>query len=159
MAVWVIIAFWVVVGLGVLVFAMASTRRRSEERRSRVADRATTLGFTVFFLGLGVLVPTAIMFGNSDAEEKARGGIELTAEQTNGRQLFNERCSTCHTLAASNAVGMVGPDLDKLRPPAELTVNAIEDGRARGQGQMPAGLLSGQDAEAVASYVAAVAGQ
>jgi mono/diheme cytochrome c family protein len=53
----------------------------------------------------------------------------------------------------------VGPNLDVLRPPPALTVNAIQQGRARGQGQMPAGLLAGEDAENVANYIAAVAGR
>jgi mono/diheme cytochrome c family protein len=38
-------------------------------------------------------------------------------------------------------------------------LDAIKNGRARGVGQMPANLLSGEDAEDVADYVAAVAGR
>ena len=163
MAVWVLIGFWVVVGLGVLFVAMASTRRRRPDARpTRASARLTALGFAVFFLGLGVLVPAAIMASNANDDEgggRTRGGVELTKAQSHGRQLFAQRCSTCHTLAASNAVGKVGPDLDKLRPTEELTLNAIQEGRARGQGQMPADLVSGQDAQDVASYIAAVAGQ
>ena len=37
-------------------------------------------------------------------------------------------------------------------------LNAIQNGRARGNGQMPAQLYTGQDAEDVAEYVARVAG-
>jgi mono/diheme cytochrome c family protein len=99
------------------------------------------------------------MVDNTDADAVARGGVDLTAEQVHGRQLFAENCATCHTLAAVNAVGKVGPNLDQLRPAAALVVNAIETGRARGQGQMPAELLAGRDAEAVASYVSTVAGR
>ena len=68
-------------------------------------------------------------------------------------------CATCHTLKASNAVGKVGPNLDVLHPPKGLILDAIANGRARGQGQMPAGLVDGQDAQDVAAYVAAVAGR
>ena len=49
-------------------------------------------------------------------------------------------------------------DLSRYWPGMELTLDAIENGRARGVGQMPADLLSGSDAQDVASYVAAVAG-
>ena len=37
-------------------------------------------------------------------------------------------------------------------------LNAIEEGRARGHGQMPALLYQGKEAEDVADFVAAVAG-
>src|SRR5262245_30543882 len=30
----------------------------------------------------------------------------------NGKQLFSEHCSACHTLARANATGVVGPNLD-----------------------------------------------
>ena len=72
--------------------------------------------------------------------------------------MFAANCATCHTLKASNAVGKVGPNLDELHPPKALILDAIANGRARGQGQMPAGLVDGQDAQDVAAYVAAVAG-
>ena len=53
----------------------------------------------------------------------------------------------------------MGPNLDQLRPPKALILDAIQKGRARGQGQMPAGLVDGQDAQDVAAFVAAVAGR
>jgi hypothetical protein len=48
----------------------------------------------------------------------------------------------------------VGPDLDALAPNAQITLDAIEKGRSAGNGQMPAGLFSGKDAEDVAKFVA-----
>jgi mono/diheme cytochrome c family protein len=105
-----------------------------------------------------VAIPLAVAIDNSDAEAEA-GAIQLTAEEQEGRQLFNENCVQCHTLAASNSVQQVGPDLDALRPPKELVADAINKGRARGQGQMPAQLVTGPDVEAVAAYVAKVAGR
>ena len=73
-------------------------------------------------------------------------------------------CANCHTLRASNSVGTVGPDLDvKLVgvPPRRqaFVENAVLSGRASGNGNMPAGLYTGEDAKAVAAYVAAVAGR
>ena len=73
--------------------------------------------------------------------------------------MFKERCATCHTLEDAGAVGMVGPNLDDLRPATALTLDAINKGRARGQGQMPAQLISGPDAQDVAKYVATVSGR
>ena len=62
-------------------------------------------------------------------------------------------------LAATSAVAQVGPNLDGLRPPKGLVLDAIEKGRARGQGQMPAKLLTGEDAEHVADFIERVAGR
>ena len=48
----------------------------------------------------------------------------------------------------------VGPNLDELAPNEALTLNAILEGRSQGNGQMPAQLYTGEDAEAVAKFVA-----
>ena len=85
-------------------------------------------------------------------------GIQLTVAEAKGRDLFAARCTQCHTLAASNANATVGPDLDTLKPPKGLVLDAINNGRARGNGQMPAQLYTGQEAQDVAAYVAKVAG-
>ena len=106
---------------------------------------------------LGVLVP-ALVIASARNNDKAPGGVKLTAADEHGRDVFAQRCSTCHTLRAANAVGKVGPNLDQLRPPKPLVLDAIAKGRARGQGQMPAGLVDGEDAQDVATFVAKVAG-
>ena len=99
---------------------------------------------TVVIVALGVAVPLAIGVVNSnDHATNAPGGVDLNAAQTNGRAVFGKYCATCHTLKASNAVGKVGPNLDVLHPPKGLILDAIANGRARGQGQMPAGLVDG----------------
>ena len=110
-------------------------------------------------LGLGIAVPVAVgLSDNNHDAHQAPGGVDLTAAEVTGRAVFAQKCSTCHTLAASNAVGRVGPNLDNLRPPKGLVLDAIKNGRARGQGQMPAGLIDGSDAQDVAAYIAATAG-
>ena len=53
----------------------------------------------------------------------------------------------------------MGPNLDVLTPPKVLILDAIAKGRARGNGQMPAQLLTGRDAVEVATFVAQVAGR
>ena len=78
---------------------------------------------------------------------------------THGRELFGRRCTQCHTVAASKSYAQVGPDLDTLRPPRELVLDAIQKGRAQGNWQMAAGLYEGEDAEDVAAYVAKAVGQ
>ena len=56
-------------------------------------------------------------------------------------------------------MAQVGPNLDNLRPPEKLVLDAIHNGRARGNGQMAADLVEGEDADDVAAYVAKAVGQ
>jgi mono/diheme cytochrome c family protein len=154
---------FVALALGVLAVAFSSNRGQAPDARrrpSRANRRVTALALLAVVVGIGLAVPVAIAVTNgNDHAKKAPGGVDLTASEASGRSLFARNCSTCHTLAAANAVGRVGPNLDQLRPPKGLILNAIQQGRARGQGQMPAQLLDGQDAQDVASFVAATAGR
>ncbi len=161
MATLVFVLFFVVLGLLVVLAAMKSGRRgpllNSETRAGRRLVVALTVATAALF---GIGIPVAVGFLNGKQQTKqAQAGIELTEDQKQGRELFGRACQQCHTLKASNSVGTVGPSLDALRPPKELTLDAIEKGRARGQGQMPALLYEGQEARQVADFVAAVAGR
>jgi mono/diheme cytochrome c family protein len=156
-----ILAF-LVLGLGV-VFLAFSGRASVRYRRgapTRAGRRFVAVVVAVVVVGLGLAVPLAIgVVNGNDHATSAPGGVDLNASQTRGRAVFAKYCSTCHTLKASNAVGKVGPNLDVLHPPKGLILDAIAKGRARGQGQMPAGLVDGEDAQDVAAYVAAAAGR
>jgi mono/diheme cytochrome c family protein len=153
-----IIAF-IVVGLIVVAAAFSGGRRTADRPPgpSRSNRRTVGLAVGVLVLALGVVVPALVIAAGRDSK-KAPGGVRLTAADERGREIFAQRCATCHTLAAANAVGKVGPNLDQLRPPKALALDAIAKGRARGQGQMPAGLVDGQDAQEVATFVGKVAG-
>jgi cytochrome c551 len=150
-------------GLAVVLFAFTSgpagmrLRQKVATRRGR---RLVGAFVAIVVLGLGIAVPLAVGLVNGDDHAKsAPGGVDLTAAEASGRATFAMYCATCHSLKASNAVGKVGPNLDALHPPKALILDAIAKGRARGNGQMPAGLVGGQDANDVAEYVAAVAGR
>jgi mono/diheme cytochrome c family protein len=156
-----IILGFLVVGLAVVVAAFSGGPKSDLERSSgpsRGNRRVVGILAGIVVVAIGVVVPAVILIGSDDARS-APGGVELTAAEERGRTIFAEQCAQCHTLRAANAVGRVGPNLDALRPPKELTLNAIEQGRARGQGQMPAGLVDGEEAEEVAAFIAAVAGR
>jgi mono/diheme cytochrome c family protein len=156
---------FIVVGLVVVAAAFSGGRRHSERppgpsRRNR---RVVGLLVGVLVLLLGVLVPTLVIAAAKD-NEKAPGGVKLTAADEHGREVFAERCATCHTLKAANAVGKVGPNLDQLvggldpQGQKAFILSAIKQGRAQGRGQMPAALVDGEDAQDVAAFVSAVAG-
>jgi len=104
---------------------------------------------------LGVLVPAWVIGSeiNNDSVPSAQVS-GLTEDEKRGQELFGKRCTMCHTLKAANAIAKVGPNLDELAPNEALTLDAILKGRARGNGQMPAELYTGKDAEDVAKFVA-----
>ncbi len=155
-----IVLLFVVAGVAVVAIGMARSRKSSEAAKAGSTGKLFALGIAVCVVGVGLAVPLwLIIRDNKDVSREAVGGVKLTASQEEGRQLFAQNCSTCHTLAASGAVGKTGPNLDVMRPPEALTYNAIVVGRARGNGNMPAGLVSGQQAKDVASYINAVAGR
>lgn len=79
------------------------------------------------------------------------------ATAASGQEVFSASCGGCHTLAAAGAAGASGPNLDELRPDA-ATVKAIVRG---GSGSMPSfgDDLANGEIDAVAAYVAAVAGR
>ena len=125
------------------------------------------MGVVVLAFAFGLVVPVLVLTANGNNKASAAvGGVHLNAEEQHGRVLFSESCAVCHTLAAANAEGHVGPNLD-VRLGSEiateagrraLVLNAIAEGRARGLGQMPAGLYQGRDAESIADFLAATAG-
>jgi mono/diheme cytochrome c family protein len=161
MAVWALIAFWVVVGL---VVFFAAFRGRSTPGRpgdgGGGSNPVAVVGSVIVIVAFGIALPAVVLArGGAHKTKQAPGGVDLTTAEAHGRELFAQNCATCHTLRAANAVGRVGPNLDQLRPPKVLVLDAIAKGRARGQGQMPDGLLAGQDAQDVAAFVAAVAGR
>ena len=163
MAVLVFVLIWVGLAIGLTFIALSGGARGARERlhsQSRGSRRFAYAGFAVLVVLLGGVVPgLVIAAGKHHDSIPAAGVVKLTAQQEHGRQLFSQRCTYCHSLKAANAVAQVGPNLDQLRPPKSLVLDAIHHGRARGNGQMARDLVQGKDAEDVASFVAASVGQ
>ena len=76
--------------------------------------------------------------------------IHLMAFERHGKAIFITKCGICHQLADAGTSGSAGPAL--TTPWNALLVREVI---ADGPGGMPAGILSGVDAAAVAAYVAA----
>ena len=74
-----------------------------------------------------------------------------------GAAVFSANCASCHTLAAAGSNGMVGPNLDDLKPSYDQVLNQVTNGG----GGMPAyaGTLSETDIQNVAAYVSENAGK
>jgi mono/diheme cytochrome c family protein len=111
------------------------------------------------------------------------GGLSKgRADTAHGKQLFTEKCGSCHTLADAGTQGKIGPNLDDAfsRPreegfKASTVRNIVHDqikyaiehpagfvegpgGRQQPAPGMPQNLVTGEDANDVAAYVASVAG-
>lgn len=98
--------------------------------------------------------------------------MEVGANTARGKELFVQKCASCHTLADAGAKGTIGPDLDAAFRRAredgfgESTIRDVVRGQIAypikqtptGEPGMPANLVTGEDADAVATYVALVAG-
>ena len=151
---------FVLLGIGVLYIAFSGSPGAAREAYLTRGNRAFRVLIPLLYLALGLAVPALIIA----SRDEAKGGTdelrteELSAEAERGKELFKNACASCHSLDAVNARGDTGPDLDDLgEVTPERIQNAIENG-GTGQGRMPANLYEGEDARAVARYVAEVAG-
>ena len=154
---------FVALGLTVLFVAISGGpggARRRMASQSRGTRRLALVNFVIALLVLGLGIPAAVIATVDNRDDIPEANVEnLTAAEKHGRQLFGERCANCHTLEAANAVAQVGPNLDTLQPTKALVLNAIQNGRAAGNGNMAADLVEGEDAEDVAEFVAKAVGK
>lgn len=111
----------------------------------------------------------------------AVGGCNLADSGTNlvnGKEQFVAKCASCHVLKRAGATGVIGPNLDEAFQRArkdgfgESTFEGLVhaqilnpaknpqiDPGSRRQASMPAKLVTGEDAEDVAAYVASAVGK
>ena len=97
-------------------------------------------------------------------------GIQLAEDDPNyrGAKLFTERCSGCHTLEAAGTQGSAvnankreykdGPNFDQRKEEKEQVLYAIRNG-GYSSGPMPQNLAVGEDAQAIADFVAKYSGK
>lgn len=164
------VAFWVVVALGLFYVAIRGGSSGGRPRRPRRgANRLIGAVFVFVLVGFGIAMPLGFLIGNHARANDQVGGTKLTSAEKRGRMLFGEHCAVCHTLAAANAVGKVGPNLDTLKPSEQVVLHTVAYGclpnakggandSCLGQGVMPSGVVTGVDATDVAKFVAKVAG-
>jgi mono/diheme cytochrome c family protein len=125
--------------------------------------RGTFVIFGLVVLILGIGIPAWAI----SQEGSGSGAEDVPSSLQEGKDLFVTNCGACHTLAEAGTDGVIGPNLDDLlappnaAPPDPSTIkprvlSAINNGVA---GRMPKGVVSGQEAEEVANFVAQVAGR
>ncbi len=150
---------FLLLGAGVVFIAFSGGPSKAREAYQTRGNRGFKVGIPILYIVLGLAVPGLILANRGEAAG-GKGSLEgdsLTAQTERGKNLFLQQCSSCHNLDAVNARGVTGPDLDEIGEitPERIT-GAIENG-GTGQDRMPAGLLEGEEAEAVAAYVSKVA--
>jgi len=113
-------------------------------------------------LALPALAALAVACGSAD--------IELAKDDPNyrGAELFVERCSGCHTLEAAGTQGPAvvankreykdGPNFDQRKEEKEQVLYAIRNG-GYSSGPMPQNLAVGEDAQAIADFIAKYSGK
>jgi mono/diheme cytochrome c family protein len=123
-----------------------------------------------------VRVAIATLLGTIAVLAAGCGAVpHMTADEGNavpGKALFKAHCGSCHTMKNAGTQGTLGPNLDDAFAPVreqgfdESTIRDVVRGQiaypetetASGGPGMPAEIVTGQDAEDVAEYVAKCAG-
>jgi cytochrome c553 len=161
MEVLIVLVPFLVAGIVVIFIAFSGSPGAAREAYLTRGGRLFTFVIVLIYVGFGIAIPAAVI-ANRGESVGAVGPLRTEEASTSveeGKTLFIETCKSCHTLAAVEAHGVTGPNLDELAPlDKQRVLNAIKRG-GTGQERMPKGLLQGEDAQKVAAYVSQVAGQ
>lgn len=99
--------------------------------------------------------------------------LQENADTDRGEQLFTQKCGSCHALTGAGTNADIGPDLDQAFAASRAagfdqdTIEGVVQAQIANPRPaspentavyMPADLVEGEDAEAVAAYVASIAG-
>jgi DMSO/TMAO reductase YedYZ molybdopterin-dependent catalytic subunit/mono/diheme cytochrome c family protein len=128
---------------------------RVENHRGYGHNGWRDMGVTFEVVEGPVIIEEESVDGTLVAEGPAPGSLELSADESAGRQLFTSdaapSCGTCHTLSEAGTEGTVGPNLNALAPSEEQIAAAVSNG----VGAMPAygDRLSDAQIQQIAAYV------
>lgn len=160
-----IILIWVIAALAIFLIAFYVTRSKEAPgfRGNLSGGVRGLVGLAALFLVMGV--PAIVLSTTGDRMPSAAGTYTLNAStsEQDGRLIFRQTCSSCHTLSAANARGVYGPNLDvrlggKTADP-KATEARVNTAITVGPDVMPKGLLDGKDKALVSKYVASVVGR
>ena len=168
------------VGLGLaalrfIVFAIVTAIVIPRSRPDFPGDRLPQFMLGSLVLFVAMITAVVVFAKEGGEEERAAGGesvptetqppaatpstgsTETTAEPagdpSKGAPVFaSAGCNGCHTLAAANANGSIGPNLDEAKPSFDLVVERVTNGK----GVMPSfkGQLTDEQINDVAAFVA-----
>ena len=152
---------FVLLGIAVLFVAFSGGPAAAREAYLTRGGRTFRIIVPIIYVVGGLIVPAAVIANRHAAAgttDKLKS-VQLSEKEQKGKQLFRNRCASCHNLDAVDARGVTGPDLDEIGAVSQKRVlGAIRIG-GTGDKRMPAGIYDGSDAQAVAAYVSQVAGK
>lgn len=170
MATFGLILLFVLIGGAVVFIAFSGGPGAAREAYLTRGRTFFRIAIPLLYIGLGVAIPAVVIAGR-ESKEGNTGALANTVPDKrlgNGKQLFQDTCSTCHSLKAVNARGLTGPNLDAIgldastperrKASQDRVVAAIKNG-GTGKRQMPANLLQGEEAADVAAFLTDVAGR
>ncbi len=111
-------------------------------------------------------VPAALAAAAIAVSGCTNSGSQESADLVNGKQQFVEKCGSCHVLNRAGTKGVTGPNLDEAFAVSRgegwgsEAIRGVVLGQIAYPGKgfaMPADLVTGEDAQDVAAYVAATA--
>lgn len=88
--------------------------------------------------------------GGDKGNEKDEGATGGETAAVDAEKIVNNKCISCH---GGDLTGASGPALDQIGD--KLSEEEIHDVIINGQGGMPGGIIEGEDADAVAEWLAA----
>jgi mono/diheme cytochrome c family protein len=158
------LALWILIGIGVIFVSFSGGPGAAREAYLTRGRRVFGVMIVLAYLGIGIAIPAVVIaaHGQKEGNDVALSQKTLSDQPAyveRGRQLFIQNCAACHTLGAVNARGVTGPNLDKIGTITPGRVESAINIGGTGQGRMPAGLLQGDNATAVAKYLSRVAGK
>jgi len=92
---------------------------------------------------------TGVDEGTQTEESNGDDAGDSTVDASAAEDAYRSSCASCH---GQDLEGGVGPELNAIG--ASMSADEIEDVIINGVGSMPPGLLSGDDATAVAEWLA-----
>jgi cytochrome c6 len=120
--------------------------------RLAAVDRflAPLTGFAALFFVVALLIGPELIAAKKDTP------AATAAPAPAGKRIFTAQgCGGCHTLKDAGSSGSTGPNLDDLAPDAATVQAKVKSGG----GTMPSFDLPAADLQALAEYVASVAGR
>ncbi|MBO0959073.1 cytochrome c [Neobacillus sp. MM2021_6] len=106
-------------------------------------------------LGTSLVMGLAACGGGDDdtSKDKDNGGTDTTETASAGdaQKIYDQKCSSCH---GGDLKGAMGPDLTKVgsRYSKDEILDILKNGKSGG---MPANVVTGDDADKVADWLAA----
>jgi mono/diheme cytochrome c family protein len=158
------LAPWILIGLAVFFVSFSGGPGAAREAYLTRGRGVFVVAIVLIYLGIGIAIPAVVIASRgtregNDTVLSQKMVRDTSGDVARGRTLFIQSCAACHTLAAVNARGVTGPNLDKIGTVTPARVRSAIRIGGTGQYRMPANLLQGANAQAVSDFVASVAGK